>query len=307
MKDGLNIMKYILILILAVICCACTKSDIKSDNSKLKVTASIVPLADIAKSIGGDKVEVTFIIPPGANPHVFEPSPSQLANLSKSDVFIFVGLGLEFWKDKFVGSVSKSSLEMVEVSDGLDILEDPHEHGEACNHHEHSHSLGNPHVWLSPKRVIEFVPKIESAFCKIKPQNSSYYKENTLKLNAELEELDKECRQLSKNLKNKKFLSQHASWVYFAEDYGFEQSGAIEEFPGKEPSPAHMKKVIDLAKKTGTKVIITDKQLSPKAAEVVAEDGNLKVVVLDPMGNQDMSYIELMRHNIAKIKEAYEI
>ena len=310
MKDTINFMKYtfIFIFILAFVCCACTKSEIKPNDSKVNVTTSIIPLTDLAKRIGGDKAVVTSIIPPGANPHTFEPSPSQLANLSKSDIFIFIGLGFEFWKDKFLNSASNPSIELVELSDGMNILNDASEHSLHEHSHEthgHSHESGNPHIWLSPRRVLEFLPKMESAFCKAKPQNSTLYKENASKLRDDLLKLDEECKGLTKDLKNKKFLSQHAAWAYFAEDYGFEQSGIIEEFPGKEPSPAHLKKIIDIAKATNTKVIFTDKQFSPKAAEVVAEDGNLKVVVLDPVGNQDISYIELMKQNIAKIKQAY--
>ncbi len=299
---------FLLFVSVAVSSCAFSKKTPEKPGSlAVNVTVSLAPFADFVREIGGDKVKVSVVIPPGANPHVFEPTPSQLSSLAKSDIFIFMGLDFEFWKDKFINSVGNKSLRLVELSDGMNILDDAEEEHVCEDSDCTGHSKGNPHLWTSPKAVIEFIPKIEKALCDADPGNSSFYKSRAGEFKRKLLILDKECAEMADSLKNKKFLSQHAAWTYFAHDYNLQQIGIIELSPGKEPSPAHIKQIIDLARKNGVKMIFADAQFSPKAAQVVADDGKLVVVRLDPIGDANTSYITLMRSNLAKIREASEL
>ncbi|MCQ2735659.1 MAG: metal ABC transporter substrate-binding protein [bacterium] len=303
----------VVLIFIAAFFTSCTKKDSGNsapDNKKLKVSASILPLAYFASAVGGELTDVTVIVPPGANPHVFEPSPGQLADFSKSDVFICVGAGFEFWKDKFIDASGRKDMSVVELSDGLELIgggcECCHEHehsDEDC--HEHDSDTGNPHIWTSPKMAAEFAVVIEKAFSEKDPANSEVYKKNALKLISDLKQLDEECRMTVKGFKDKKFLSQHAVWSYFALEYGLDEAGNIEKSPGKEPSPAEIEALIKTAEDKGVSVIFTDAQFSPKAAEAVSKDGNLKIVVLDAIGSDDKAdYIVLMRENLRKMKEA---
>lgn len=306
MKRSIQSLFYIMFLFLLSASCSELKTaEHKSDyeGKRLKVCASIIPFSDFAERIGGDLVEVSTIIPPGANPHVFEPSPDKLIRFSEADVFICAGAGFEFWKDKFVDSSANDSLTIVELTDGISLLD-----GEDKKHKSVSgdveHSSGNPHVWLSPAIASELVQKIERAFSSKDPKNAGVYRKNTEKFLEELDELDKICRREISSFKTKKFLSQHSVWPYFAREYGLEEVGNIEKFPGKEPSPADIKDLIETAKSKDVKVIFTDAQFSRKAAEAIAEDGSLKIVVLDAIGSQeDTSYIDMMKRNLNAMSE----
>ena len=294
----MKISKYLFIFsILLMICCsvACNNEKKVIGDKKIKVSASIIPIADFAKQIGGDFIDVNIVIPPGANPHVFEPSPEQLVNFSDSDIFIFVGSGFEFWKDKFISSSGNKGMKLVELSKDEDLLDEHEEHGHAKN----------PHIWISPKRALKFISIIEDSFSKLDPKHSSEYKNNADVFRKDLIELDKECEKEIANLKNKKFLSQHASWTYFARDYGLDEVGDIEKFPGREATPAEIEELIKTANSYNVNVIFTDAQFSEKAAKAVAESGNLKIVSLDVLGSTgDTSYIDMMKNNLKNMSKA---
>ena len=300
----MKISKYLFIFsILLMICCsvACNNEKKVIGDKKIKVSASIIPIADFVRQIGGDYVELNIVIPPGANPHVFEPSPEQLVNFSDSDIFVFVGSGFEFWKDKFISSSGKKEMILVELSKDEELL-DEHEHKEH-EHEEHNH-VKNPHIWVSPEKSLKFIPIIEKSLSEIDPKHASEYKKNAEIFKEKILKLDKECKENIANFKNKKFLSQHASWSYFANDYGLEEVGNIEKFPGREATPAEIEELIKTAKSYQVNVIFTDAQFSEKAAKAVAESGNLKIVSLDILGNtNNISYIDMMNNNLEKISE----
>lgn len=301
-----------ILIFISIFISSCVKKNPTNnvDDNKLKVSASILPLAYFASCVGGDLVDVSLIVPPGANPHVFEPAPNQLADFAKSDIFVCAGAGFEFWKDKFVDSSGRDDIIIVELSEGVELIGGEcscchqHEHSTE-DHHKHDSEVGNPHIWTNPRMVAEFIPSIVMAFSKKDPKNADIYKKNGEKLVSDLKILDNECRNVVSSFREKKFLSQHAVWSYFAEEYGLHEAGNIEKSPGKEPSPAEIEELIKISREHNVSVIFTDAQFSPKAAEAVSKDGNLKIVVLDAIGSTDNSnYFVLMRENLQKMKEA---
>ena len=302
---------FFLVVCSSMLFAACLdKGNTDRNSGKLRVSASIVPLGDFASKIGGDAVDVTVVVPPGANPHVFEPSPGQLIDFGKSDVFVCVGAGFEFWKDKFIESSGRSDIEVVALSDGIDLIGGEcscgHEHSDGHGHSSDDHDSrgGNPHVWTSPALVAGFVPRLEKVFSEKDPANADVYKGNAAVLMADLRRLDSECRKAVSSFKTRKFMSQHAVWSYFAREYGLEEVGAIEKSPGKEPSPAEIESLIKTAKESGVSVIFADAQFSPKAAEAVSKDGNLKIVVLDAVGSSEgTGYCDMMRENLRRMSE----
>ncbi len=297
MRFLIKYMIFIFLILLSIFSFTACKNENKKDieNKKIKVSASIIPIADFAKQIGGDFIDVNIVIPPGANPHVFEPSPEQLVNFSDSDIFIFVGSGFEFWKDKFISSSGNKGMKLVELSKDEDLLDEHEEHGHAKN----------PHIWISPKRALKFISIIEDSLSEIDPKHVNEYKNNADSFRKKLIELDKECEKEIANLKNKKFLSQHASWTYFARDYGLDEVGDIEKFPGREATPAEIEELIKTANSYNVNVIFTDAQFSEKAAKAVAESGNLKIVSLDVLGSTgDTSYIDMMKNNLKNMSKA---
>jgi len=261
------------------------------EETKIKVVATIFPLADVAENVGGDLVEVVTLLPPGANPHVFEVTAEQMRECSGADLYIKVGAGLDDWADKLVSSAARSPAVVV-ASEGIDLLR-------AGEHNHGSHyGGGDPHVWLDPMLVKDKIaPHIARALIELRPESKDYFERNLKNYSLQLDRLDAAIRKKLSSLTSRKFVSLHSCWGYFARRYNLEEVATIEEYPGKEPSARWLAGVIDKVKKSGTAgAIFAGSQFNPKAAEVIAEETGLKVCTLDPIGRG--SYIETMRCNV---------
>ncbi|MBU4392089.1 MAG: metal ABC transporter substrate-binding protein [Actinobacteria bacterium] len=309
----------------------------------MKVAASTVPLADFCTEVGGDLVEVRTMVPPGASPHTYEPTTEQMKFMSDAKVFVQNGLNLEAWAADIVKKVDNPDLvdvvagdnvpksELIEVGGGDecqhgegedrgDHEETDHEQGgleeEADHEHEegeesegHDHGVYDPHVWLDPNLAIYEVEAIRDGFIKADPENEDTYRENARRYIEELGELDEYVKGETSTFTEKKFVSFHPAFMYFAHRYGLEQVGVVEELPGKEPSAGEIAELIDGMKREGVKVIFTEPQFNPQAAQAIADEAGANVVLksLDPLGNPDdpetCTYIKLIKHDTGVMAE----
>ncbi|MBE0465856.1 MAG: zinc ABC transporter substrate-binding protein [Candidatus Desulforudis sp.] len=287
------------------------------------VVTTIFPLADIGHSIGGDRVDVINLLPGGASPHTFEPAPRQMQRMAGAEVVVQVGAGLDDWADKLSGVVPAEAVR-VRVTEGMHLRaagrhaedrEHPvaHGHGETAPEVDgeavaHRHYQGDPHVWLDPVLVRdEIAPRICAALCVAAPADAAYFKANLESFQAELARLDEELSALTAGLDNKHFVAYHSAWGYFADRYGLVEVATVEDAPGKEPSPAWIARVVDLARHHGAGAIFAEPQFSTKAAEVIADEYGARVLILDPLGGEDLpgrdSYLGLMRYNARVLAE----
>lgn len=270
-------------------------------SDKVLVVATIFPLADFARNVGGDRVEVTTLLPSGVNPETYEPTPDKVKSIAKAKLFVFNGAGLEVWVQKIVESAANPKLLVVETSQGLPLIKEEDEH-------EQKHHGVNPHVWLDPRLAQRQVAAIRDALIQLDPGHRDYYAGNATKYQAELEALDKEIREEVNSFSTKQFITFHAGWPYFAARYGLTLAAVIEEAPGKEPSPAYVKEVIDMARRVKAKAIFAEAQFNPKAAETIAAESGAQVLLLDPMGGPEVegrnSYLKMMRYNLRQMSRA---
>jgi zinc transport system substrate-binding protein len=265
---------------------------------KVKVIASIAPLADFVNQVGGDKVDVKLLLPPGASPHIYEPTPKAVKDISDAAIFIKIGAGLEFWAEKIVSSSGNKHLIIVDSSAGVPFME-KHE-----KHHGHSASGTDPHFWLDPVIAGSIVTKIEKALSEADPKNALSYKKKASLYKEKLSRIDREFADRINAFKTKEYITFHPAWNYFSKRYGLKVVGVIEEAPGKEPGPRHLARIIREIKSLGSRVVFVEPQFNPKIAEVIAKEGNAKVVSLDPIGGQKgrETYIDLMRYNISAME-----
>jgi zinc transport system substrate-binding protein len=265
---------------------------------KIRVIASIAPLADFVKQVGRDKVDVKLLLPPGASPHIYEPTPKAVKDISDAAVFVKIDSGLEFWAEKIVSSSGNRHLIVVDSSNGVPLMEE-HE-----NHHGHSASDTDPHFWLDPVIAGSIVIKIEKALSKADPENALFYQKNASLYKEKLSRLDREISDRVRTFRTREYITFHPAWNYFSKRYGLKVVGVIEESPGKEPGPRHLAKIIREIRRIGSRVVFVEPQFNPKIAEVIAKEGNAKVVYLDPIGGQKgrETYIDLMRYNISAME-----
>ncbi len=280
---------------------------------KVPIIASIFPIADMIQQVGGDHVDVTFVLPAGASPHTFEPKPSLVRTFSSARIFFMVGAGLEFWADKFV-KLAGSELMTVVLSQGVDLIEttehdhENHPHEKETMVPENKPMVANPHIWLDPVIAKSMVNKITVALCEVDHQNVSYYKQRSLDYLQALDTLHQMIQGTVSTFKMKKYIAFHASWDYFARRYGLESMGVIEAAPGRNPTPIQIKNIVAMIDKYHIRAVFAEPQLNYRAAEVIAREADVKVLLLDPMGNPKQkygnSYMDLMKHNLNIFKEA---
>lgn len=283
----------LLLAIIAFAVCVAGCSRTNLPKGKMIVAASIPPLADFAKQVGGKYVDVTLLVGPGQSPHTYQIQPDQMRMLSEASVLVLNGVNLEFWADKAIDAANNPKLIVVKTADGLPTID------------ESDHGGGNPHVWLNPIYAIHQVEMIRDAYIKADPKHAVQYKTNANAYINKLKQLDKDIRAEVKTFKQKQFVAFHSAWVYFAREYGLKQAAVIEESPGKEPTPVQIKHVVDTIKRIKAKAIFAEPQFSPKAAEVIASETGAKVLFLDPLGRPPhYSYISMMRYDVAEMAKA---
>ncbi|RPJ15123.1 MAG: zinc ABC transporter substrate-binding protein [Desulfobacteraceae bacterium] len=277
-------------------------------GEKLPVAASIFPVADMVKQVGGDYVEVITVVPPGASPHTFELKPGVLKKISSARVFFMVGAGLEYWNEKFVKS-SGGRLMKVVLSDGVDLIhEKNHHHDEKAGKPHSEDTFANPHIWLDVEIAKSMVKRIVAALVSADKEHSDYYEERGNKYLSELDSLNREIYAGTGKFKIKKYVAFHPAWDYFARRYGLESAGVIESVPGKSPTPLEIKRIVENIKIHGVKAVFAEPQFNPKVAEVIAGEAGIKVLMLDPMGGPGLkgreSYIDIMKYNLKVLREA---
>lgn len=271
-------------------------------GEKLKVVVSIAPLADFAKQVGGDRVDVTLLLPPGASPHTFEPTPRTMQEIAKARIFIKIGAGLEFWADRLIAAAAPGIM-TIDCSKGVALLKG-HAH-EPSRRHNLGMEGADPHIWLDPTICIGIIKKIEDAFSRTDPSGSSYYGRNAAAYISKLSALDREISEKVKTFRTREYVTFHSAWNYFSKRYGLKVAAVIEESPGKEPSARQIDKILGLIRNMQTRVVFAEPQFSPKVAEAIAREAGGRVLFLDPEGVKGReSYIDLMRYNLSVMEQA---
>ncbi len=260
----------------------------KTASGKRTVAVSIQPLADLTQRIGGERVEVFTIIPAGSNPHTFELTPVMMSRISRADLLVLNGAGLEFWAENVCGVSAEKKI--VVTAEGWDILEEEEEH----------HAHGNPHIWLDPIAAQHQARRIFEALVEIDPAGRPYFEANLAALIQALEELNTEIAREIATWKQRQFVCFHPSWVYFAHRYGLVQAAVIEKRPGQEQSPQEIADLIRTVNRIGVRAVFAEAQFPTRIAEVIARESGIRVVTLDPLGStpETASYFDLLRRNV---------
>ncbi len=276
------------ILVAGLLIYFAASSQESSDNGKIGVIVSVAPEAEFVKAVGGDKVNVVVMVPPGANPHTYEALPQQLREISKAEMYVEVGTPLEF-ELNYMDKIKSANPDMLIVnsSTGVSLIPNTAEHEEGSD----------PHIWVSPKNAKIMVENIYQGLVQVDPANKGYYMKNR---NNYLQQLDKVDKNLTKSLKGKEnssILVYHPAWAYLCKDYHLQQISI--ESGGKEPTPHEITSIVDLARKNNIKVVFVEPQYNPSSAEIIASEIGGNVVSVDDLGE---NYIE----NMKKIEESFE-
>jgi ABC-type Zn uptake system ZnuABC Zn-binding protein ZnuA len=322
----------IISLLLTLSACAPAQTESEEGGSKLQVVATTTFVGDVVAEVGGESIDLTVMLAPGANPHAYEPTPQDIVAVADADVVFANGLDLEEFLDDLIANAGGDA-ELVHVSEGIELryFDADHEHGhehEGEEHHdeeEHEHEGeehpdeegddqgADPHVWFDPNNVIVWTENIEATLSRLDPDNAATYQANADAYRAELKALDAWIREQVEQIpaENRKLVTDHTSFGYFADEYGFEQIGAVIDAPTTEaePSGQQLAQLQDAILQYDVKAIFVGRDFDPTLSERVAEDTGVDLVPLyfgslTPPGGEADTYLEFIRYDVEAIVEA---
>jgi len=281
-----------------------------TENSKLQVITSATFLYEFSQNVGKEMIDVTLLVPMGADPHDWEPTIRDREKLQKADVIIVNGIGYEHWLDSFDSNDNQGIL--VDTSNGISTLDsekhDDHTKEDDHDGHEedkHNHGDLDPHIWLNPVYAQLQVKNIANALSNSDPTNKNYYQSNAAIYNKELDLLDSKIRTELSGCKTD-FITFHNAFSYFSEEYGLTQHTIISSNDSHgEVTPQTLENIISLARELNIKVIFAEESTSTKTSQVIADEIGGKVLVLSPLEIvSDETYVEKMTQNLNNLKDA---
>jgi zinc transport system substrate-binding protein len=276
----------------------------------VSVITTIFPLTEFAQAVGGDRVNVTQLLPPGAEAHTWEPRPSDIVRLSRADVFIYIGAEMEPWVAGILATIENSKLVIIEASQGLPLLRADQTESLDSYHKHESGQRYDPHIWLNFDYDQKIVDKITAALSKRDPEGILLYQKNAEAYKVKLRDLDRRYRKESGECDSKEIiLGSHAAFAYLAQQYGLRQIPLYGISPNAEPTPKKMAEVITLAKNHQAKAIYYEELVSDKLAKTIAQEMGAKTLVLSTGENltqkqieAKVSFLGLMEQNLENLK-----
>ncbi len=289
-----------LLVFVGVVYFFANKSQTTTDTNKIKVTTSFYPLYYFTREIAGDKANVVNLTPSGVEPHDYEPTPRDIAQLQQNKLLVVNGAGLEPWAEKVSGDLTAKGVTTITATEGISLQQGEEEHHD-------------PHVWLSPVLAQKQAEKILQGLITVDPQNKSYYETNAKNLQDKLIALDQQYKSGFDTCQQKEFVTSHAAFAYLAKEYGLTMTSIAGLSPEKEPSAAELAKVATFAKENNVRYIFFETLVSPKLSETVAHEIGAKTLVLDPIegiGDDEISrganYFTVMEDNLKNLQEALQ-
>ena len=300
--------------------CNSTTEDTVSENKKLKVYVSFNALYEFTAAVGQDKVEITTVIPTGSEPHDFEPKAADIAGLTKANMFIYNGLGMEAWAEDAVEAAANKNLTVIVASDGSNFIktsdedhEDEEEHEDEEHEDEehededgHAHGEYDPHTWLSIKEAEIAVQNIADGLSTSDPENKEFYQTNAANYIKSLEDIYTEYKAKFDTLEYKYFVTGHAAYNYFCRDFGLEQNSVEDVFAEGEPSPQQLAQLVDYCKEKNITTIFAEELASPQVSQTLANEvgANVQTIYTMESPEDDLSYLERMKENCERVYQS---
>jgi len=294
----------VLVLVVSLVAFANSCKTKTAATDKIGVVVTLMPQTGFVENIGGERVDVTVMVPPGASPHTYEPMPNQMTAVSKAKMYAKVGSGVEFemvWMDKLI-ALNKEMV-VVDCSSGVHLQEMIGEHTDEGKEHleENHHGAMDPHIWLSPLNAKTMVQNICDGLVQVDPDNKAYYEQNRDVYLQKLTELDQDIRDGLSKVTNRRFMVYHPAFGYFAKEYNLIMIPIEEE--GKEPTAAGIVHLIEQAKEYNIKVIFASPQFNPESAKVIAEAIDGRVIFINPLARDYVVNLRTVLGTLVQVME----
>lgn len=305
------IIRLTLIFTVLIVAAGCRPGYVELAGSRPVAFTTFYPLYDFAQKIAGDKVQVRCLIRPGIEPHDWEPSARDLADLSKSDLLLCNGLGMELWIKNAVDAMGAVRFQVVETAQDITPITSGCGHHHECGEHHDDFSAPDPHVWLSPVNVKIILKNIADAFVKLDPDNAEYYQENLRLWSAKCDELDRKYRDALSAAERKEIVVSHQAFGYLCREYGLTQIPIEGLTLQSDPGMARMAELVKKIRDDKIPVVFVESSQDRRIGDALAKETGAKVEVLNPYETlyDDQikagdDYFSVMTRNLEAVKKA---
>lgn len=242
--------------------CGGAKQQAPLATGKVNVVTTISTINSFVIGVGGDRVKVTNIVPVGASPETFQPTPQDVAAVSQAQLLVENGAGLETWLGRLLSDASSPNMRVVVCTDGLPVRND------------------NPHVWMDPVMAKRYVLKIRDGLIAVDPHDAPEFRSNAERYNGKLDALTARIQSQINTIppERRYMIVFHNAWQYYNDRFGITTLGFVERNPGQEPNPQQIANLVDLAKKHGVRAVFSEPEYSPKLLYAIAQGAGIKVV-----------------------------
>ena len=311
MKKIIRILSFLIPLSLLLSACSTGQEQVQKKKDQLTIYTTVFPLQYFTSQIGGKYVNVQTIYPPGADEHTFEPSQKDMMNLADSDLFFYIGLGLEGFVEKSKETLKNEHVKLVPTAEDIDLPRLTDSHDEEEEDHHDTHEDVNPHVWLDPIYSKEMAAVIRDALNKQMPEHKEVFNANFQKLALQLDELNTKYKQTIENAKHKKIIVTHAAFGYWEKRYGIEQISISGLSTANEPTQKELEKIMSVAEHEGIHYMLFEQNVHSKLGKIVQKEigakelpiHNLAILSKDNIKNKE-TYFSLMKQNLESLKTA---
>jgi zinc transport system substrate-binding protein len=315
MKRTLMLIVLALAAMAAVVPAGCSRQEHKT-STKLQVVTTLFPLYDFARSISGDRAEVTMLLPPGMEPHSFEPKPNDIIRIGKAGLFIYTNRYMEPWAETILKGIDRRRLRVVDAGQGVTYLQASADDGHDHEGHDDPVAVGragvmDPHIWLDFGNASLMVDTMLAGFVAADPANEGYYRAQAAGLKARLASLDQRYRAGLSDCGTRVFLhGGHYTFGYLARRYGLEYHSLSGLSSESEPSAAKMAAMVRQIRSSGVRYLFAEELLSPRLTETLANEAGVAVLKLHGahnLGKDDVQrgagFIGLMEQNLVNLQK----
>jgi zinc transport system substrate-binding protein len=306
MKKKLGLLVGLLALFTVLTGCMSEKK--ATSENKIKIVTTFFPMYDFTKNIVGDEGNVELLIPAGTEPHDFEPSAKNMADIAKASVFVYNSKNLETWVPNAINSLGVKTLNVIEASEKIKLMEATEEADE-YEGNTHEHNL-DPHVWLAPALAKKEVETIRDGLISEFPTKKEVFTKNAAAYLKKLTALDEDYKKELANATQRNLVTQHAAFGYLAKEYGLHQVAIAGLSPDQEPSPSRLAELKDYVKKNHIQLIYFEETASDKIAKTLSDETGVQLAVLNTLEGltkeeqkQGADYISVMQDNLKELKK----
>ena len=297
---------------------SCQGKESGTAQGRLEVVTTLFPLYDFARNVCGGRAEVSLLLPPGMEPHSYEPKPADVVRLSRAGVFVYTGPDMEPWAEDILKGTRNPGLQVIRADQGTHPgpKPPPRVSGQGARHREHDHATdaSDPHIWLDFDNAMRMVDNIRDGLIRKDPAGREVYERNAQAYNEKLRDLDNRYRENLKGCRVRTIISGgHSAFSYLARRFGFDYVSVYGFSPDAEPTPGRLARVTRTLRATGSRHLFYEELIDPRVARTIASETGASLVRLHGAHNltrdeleRGETFIGLMNRNLEQLKIGLE-